>query len=670
MHTPNIFSYINKISTISLSILSFLGITLFAQEQNNADTHSSIVLLWKEANKAEQKNNHELALQYYKKILAINPNNKKALLNIEKIKKINEQMHQEDYEEARTSLLQDVDATWEPPNIEKNDNNVQKFDKKEDETDSASETLITKLNSLIIPIINLENATISEAIDYLRQQSCAFDTDNKGINIVLNLPPNEEKTIANSVEASETPSEPHIFLHLHDVPVYITLEYIAKQAGLTMRIDPYAVVLLPESADRNDFITKEYLVKTNFIPKKYEDDKKENLFPCSAKNYLEQEGVTFPEGSFANYLQRAHKLIVRNTKENIELVDILLAACQHDEPSQISIETKFIEVNQDQIEQLGLHWLFGGLQLGNSGIYMRGRGNSNLINTPDSSAPVGGICPTSDLQSGNNSIQENSIDAAIDHGSGSTETSHSIPGGFSISGVYNEAQFQATLRALYQKKGVNLMAAPHVTTKDGVKATVKIVDEFIYPTEYTPPQIPQSTTNSGGHILHEAPPTIAPAFPNSWTTKNLGVILEAKPTIGSDGYTIELELHPQLTDFDGFINYGSPINTVGYNFSATNASVTPFSSTLTTNTINQPVFTVREVNTSVTVWDGQTVVLGGLIREDIQKFEDKIPLLGDIPLAGRLFRSQTDKKLKKNLIIFVTPRILNKDGAPLHHLSS
>ena len=70
------------------------------------------------------------------------------------------------------------------------------------------------------------------------------------------------------------------------------------------------------------------------------------------------------------------------------------------------------------------------------------------------------------------------------------------------------------------------------------------------------------------------------------------------------------------------------------------------------------------MNTFVTVWDGQTVALGGLIREDVQKVQDKIPFLGDIPLAGRLFRSDVDQKLKKNLVIFVTPRILNPEGQP------
>jgi general secretion pathway protein D len=104
---------------------------------------------------------------------------------------------------------------------------------------------------------------------------------------------------------------------------------------------------------------------------------------------------------------------------------------------------------------------------------------------------------------------------------------------------------------------------------------------------------------------------------------------------------------------------------VGYTRSLANPAIqVPVLQTLTTNTINQPVFSVREVNTFVTVWDGQTVALGGLIREDVQKVQDKVPFLGDIPLAGRLFRSDTDQKLKKNLVIFVTPRILDAEGQP------
>ena len=134
-----------------------------------------------------------------------------------------------------------------------------------------------------------------------------------------------------------------------------------------------------------------------------------------------------------------------------------------------------------------------------------------------------------------------------------------------------------------------------------------------------------------------------------------------EPTVGPDGYTIDLILSPRVVEFDGFINYGSPISTVvtvvGFNLS-NNFLVTP-------NVINKPVFSTREVTTEVTVYDGQTVVIGGLMREDIQKTEDKVPILGDIPLAGRLFRTSADQHIKRNLIMFVTASLLDPAGQPL-----
>ena len=83
---------------------------------------------------------------------------------------------------------------------------------------------------------------------------------------------------------------------------------------------------------------------------------------------------------------------------------------------------------------------------------------------------------------------------------------------------------------------------------------------------------------------------------------------------------------------------------------------------MTENVINQPIFSTRKVTTNVSIWDGQTVALGGLIREDVQKVNDKVPILGDIPLAGALFRSEVEQKIKSNLIVFVTARLMDAAG--------
>jgi general secretion pathway protein D len=214
---------------------------------------------------------------------------------------------------------------------------------------------------------------------------------------------------------------------------------------------------------------------------------------------------------------------------------------------------------------------------------------------------------------------------------------------------------------LNQKKGVDLLSAPRVTTKSGQRAVIEIIREFRYPTEFDPPQIPQTFEQSPGVLLGGGGGgsnvfPVTPTTPTAFETRNTGVTLEVEPIVGPDGYTIDLNLVPQVVEFEGFINYGSPI------LSQDNAGN---STVLTPNVINQPIFSTRKVTTSVSLFDGSTVMLGGLIREDVQKVEDKVPILGDIPIIGRLFRSSVDQHLKRNLVIFVSARLMNPAGEPI-----
>ena len=133
--------------------------------------------------------------------------------------------------------------------------------------------------------------------------------------------------------------------------------------------------------------------------------------------------------------------------------------------------------------------------------------------------------------------------------------------------------------------------------------------------------------------------------------------LEVEPTLGADGYTIDLTLAPEVVEFEGFVNYGSPIQT-----SSTDALGNPTTIVLTENRIEQPVFSTRKLSTSVTIWDGMTLGVGGLIREDVQTIEDKVPIFGDIPYVGRLFRTKADQFFKKNLMMFVTVNLIDPSG--------
>ncbi|MGI9113886.1 MAG: type II secretion system protein GspD, partial [Chthoniobacterales bacterium] len=333
------------------------------------------------------------------------------------------------------------------------------------------------------------------------------------------------------------------------------------------------------------------------------------------------------------------------------------------------------------LKELGFDWLLGQFNIGNQRVFGGGgvSGNGTAVNganfpfvTPGGNV-VGQFPVTAGNRSGDFAISANAIDALI-LGTGGAATV--APGIFGLSGVFTDPQFQVVIRALNQKKGVDLLSAPRVTTKSGQRAVIEIVREFRYPTQFQPPQIPQTVGSNFGNSSSIFNPItgafsnsgnssgnfpVTPTTPTAFETRNTGVTLEVEPVVGPDGVTIDLNLIPQVVEFEGFINYGSPIQTT-----STNILGQTITNVLTPNIINQPIFSTRKVTTSVSVWDGQTVVLGGLMREDVQKTEDRTPIIGDIPIVGRLFRTNSEQHIKRNLVIFVTARLVNPAGQPIN----
>jgi general secretion pathway protein D len=488
-------------------------------------------------------------------------------------------------------------------------------------------------------------------------------------------------------------------------------------------VEPYAVSIIPISEQSNDLITKEYRVPPDFIsttltgasllqkgayttapgtaaspgaaptgPAGTGKDTQEStggrqlVGREGARDFLESQGVQFPPGASAQFLPQSSRLIVRNTQDNLDLVDAIVEQLNLSVPKQVEIESKFIEITQNNLKELGFDWLLGPFNIGNHKVFGSG-GTSGLATGPgvgsDPNFPLspnavnpnnpntlssGQLPVTSSNRSGTLAISANALDALLFPGlSGATGIA---PGIFGLAGVFTDPQFQVVIRALNQKKGVDLLSAPKVTTKSGQRAIIEIVREFRYPVTFTPPQVPSISGGSGANNT-VAISVVTPTTPQTFETRNTGVTLEVEPVVGPDGQTIDLNLVPQVVEFEGFINYGSPIFGINPNggTSVGSGGVTIFTPTqvlLTDNVINQPVFSTRKVTTNVSVWDGQTVVLGGLMREDVQKTEDKTPIIGDIPLVGRLFRTNVDQHIKRNLIIFVTARLVTPGGQSLN----
>jgi general secretion pathway protein D len=673
---------------------------------------------------------YDLAFKKYEQVLNLDPYNVAARRGEEKINKTKMHYGEEAYNETRSRQLWQVEKGWEEP-VRQYGPTVGPITDAFARDAGGTARITNKLNSIIIPKIEFRDASIREAIDFLRQQAAANDPSDegkRGVDIVLRtmslgkiegpapppaaeinpspLDPSPEGGVEPtpvpapvSTAPAVSPADARITLTLTQIPLSEALRYIASQAGLKVKVEPYAVSIIPISEQSNDLFTKEYRVPPGFISSTVNIGANALERPAArpggsgsgkdtqettggqqlvnrqtALDFLKDQGVPFPPGGSANFLPQSSRLIVRNTEENLELVDALVEQANVAGPKQVEIEAKFVEINQTNLKELGFDWLLGQFNIGHQGVFGGGGTSGQTTgpgvpsNSPDfpfntpGSGPVGQFPVTAGNRSGPTAVTANAIDALLFPMLGASSLA---PGIFSLSGVFTDPQFQVVIRALNQKKGIDLLSAPRLTTKSGQRAVIEVVREFRYPTQFDPPKIPDSTgatavTGVVGANTSNAFP-VTPTTPTSFETRNTGVTLEVEPVVGPDGVTIDLNLVPQVVEFEGFINYGSPIQTF-----STNALGVTTTQVLTPNVINQPVFSSRKVSTSVSVWDGQTVVLGGLMREDVQKVEDRTPIIGDIPLVGRLFRTNSEQHIKRNLVIFVTARLVNPAGQPLN----
>lgn len=633
------------------------------------------------ASSAVELGNYDEGIQLFEDVLRIDPYNTAARRGMELAERKRSEYLEAARNHARVKMLNDVNGAWEfKPAV------------KDFRPESAGVTarrsdgaIMAKINSIRFPKVQFDKVSIEEAVDFLRTMSQNLDTTEtdparRGVNIILKA--------GDAAAATST-----ISLDVRDVPMTEALRYVTELAGMKYKIEPNAVLIVPLSDTSSEQYTRTYKVGPDFLsigggggaapaPAAGGNDPfggggaaapASGLVPKKAAiDILKDQGIPFPEGATAFFNPVNSTLIVKNTQPNLDLVEAFVDTLRGKQPKQVSITSKFVEVTQKNTDELGFDWLLGGAgnnieigggTTGNSGVRANYTGTLGDMVTGGAVSPV-----TRALRSGSRAIRGDSIDSLFNPVAAGADTV--APGILSVAGIFTDPQFGMVLRALSQRKGVDLMSAPSVTTKSGQRATIEVVREFIYPTEFDPPQIPTNVgaTNGGGGgvgggTVGSIP--VTPTTPTAFEMRQVGVRMEVDPTISEEGGTIDLNLAPEVTEFDGFINYGSPIFSVqpltdafGFTIGSTQVELTP-------NIINQPIFSTRKVTTSVTIWDGQTVALGGLIREDVQDVEDKIPVLGDLPLVGRLFRSEAEDHFKRNLMIFVTAKLIDPAGQPI-----
>jgi general secretion pathway protein D len=391
----------------------------------------------------------------------------------------------------------------------------------------------------------------------------------------------------------------------------------------------------------------------------------------STKSFLEQAGITFPEGATVFFDARTSTLTMRNSQTNHEQLEGMIEMARSNINPQVTIEAKMLEVNETTARELGFDWLLGAFTGSNGLAVAGGTGpgmlESNLFpfNYPGG-GPVGSNPVTAGNRSGDTAFTGRNLDRLLDV-QDTNKLAQGVlraPGILSIAGALTEPNFQVVIRALAQNKGTDFLNAPTVTTRSGLPARIEVIRDFIYPTEFDPPELPNSVgSNSlgggGGATVTTFP--VTPANPAAFDSKPVGSILEVEPVVSADKKLVEVNMDITHREFIGFVNYGTPITSA-----AIDGLGRPTNVVITENRIIQPIFETRRLKNSTSIYDGQTLFIGGLLGESSETINDKVPILGDAPILGRLFKSNARKNSRKALMIFLTVRVLDPSGRPLH----
>jgi general secretion pathway protein D len=357
---------------------------------------------------------------------------------------------------------------------------------------------------------------------------------------------------------------------------------------------------------------------------------------------------------------RKGELLVKATASDLDFIERTVQVLNM-APPLVEIRAKFVEITQNDSRALGFDWFLGQFNMGGGNVVGQGGAAPSLNGLPPAGSPPGtpGVGFPGNTAAGTtipSSTSDQLITSGLRNFVGANQ--NAIPTLGTFTGILTDPQFRVAIRALEQRDGTDIMTAPVVTTESGRQAQIDTTEILTIVLGQNFGAV--GNTAAGGTAAVGGVGTVVnnTSVGSQFSTASLpfGPVLDVVPYVSADDYSIQMTIIPTVTDF---IGYDSPGLFVPQALAATGG-------TTITAQLPLPHFRLRQVTTSATVWDAQTIVLGGLISDNVQKIKDKVPVLGDLPFLGRLFRSESVAKTKKNLIIFVTPTIINPDGSRYH----
>lgn len=313
-----------------------------------------------------------------------------------------------------------------------------------------------------------------------------------------------------------------------------------------------------------------------------------------------ETGSTNQQQRALHFNDRSGLIFVRATAMELDVIEKALQVVNQS-PAQVTIETKFVEIIGADTKALGLDWFIAATNASAAG-------NQPVTVTGLQSDPqFAGLKPNLTRIVG------------------------------TASGVLTQEQYREAIKKFGQTPGIDMLAAPKVTTLSGRQARIEVSEmKAIVSTQRN--GTADSTRSSNSTSPYEV------------ANVPVGPSLDVTPFVSADGKSIRMDLAAKVVEFLGYDDPG-PTKTRG------SLQHTPA----------VPRFRIREAATSASILDGQTIVLSGMPVDDVVLIKDKVPVLGDLPFLGRLFRHEGKSIIKKHLLVFVTPTVVDAAGNRVEH---
>ena len=750
------------------------------------------------------------ALEEVDLVLRYDPYNAEAIALRARIQRRREVVVENEREATRRGMIADIGAAWRPVyavnsgELKAVDGGTAKAPVGGADGSSIEQSIEKRMKEMILPSISFRPpATIIDAVDFFRQASKDFDrpevpVDQRGFNFVLQLEnvltagnaeggaaDNNAGGNANAFGAAaaagdeaapgDVPVIPTV--NASNMSLWESLNLVCKvcKPAFKFQVKGNVIMVMPKSMTTDELETRSYNVIEDFVERmnnvsselknqgagefgggnNNNNDSGEGEQENDWKAFFSDLGVLWPNGSKIKYIKAIGKIRVTNTEEQLAVFEDALKDLSS-EPRMVEVETRFVEVAQEDLNSLGFEWLLnsdysfnvGGklakvLNLKSADFnqvlteggefladYNRvvttttdttsGGTSSSTSQEVPSAGGASSVVRTSTDSSSNSDTTRNVNDTltqtygwrdeyrgwgrtgmrghqrhnvgvnavnGTDYSTGmrylSTSGNHISGEGASnndqfmrVNAFLGNADLSMILHMLSQRSDTDLLSAPKVVTRPGQEATIKVVTIYRYPQDYdvtiqsTSSSSSTSITSGGSGSDGKILPMVEP---QNFETQEVGVMLTVMPEMSSDGNYINLKLTPRVISEPIWKDYGMkvPMSSV---MSSTAQAMALASGNEDmqwfTVPMEQPFFKERSIDTLVTLYNGATVVMGGLITEERKSMEDKIPFLGDIPFIGRLFRSRSEWSSKRNLLLFVTARLVGPDGRMIQNSSA